>query len=345
MRVAAVTHDDTLDALLPVFPEAIRHGVATHDKRASLLEVVLDVGRPPHARFFDAPPQVLSQRCITQEDLASAAAAVGDFGDDNRAGIPGTLHRISCLRNRRGSIVGVTCRVGRVVLGRAIDMLGPDVVHSDRSLLFLGAPGCGKSTAIRELAHILGASQRVIIVDTSNEVGGDGDIPHGIIGCARRMQVPRQELQHEVMIEAVKNHMPEVIIVDEISTAREVAACQTIAERGVRLIATAHGKLLANLIKNPATHGLVGGISSVTLGDVEARSRGTQKTVLERTGPATFHTIVEMRRRDSYVIHDTELSVDALLAGKVPKVRRMQREPGGDMSHQLVPYDAAARRK
>ena len=318
---------DDLDSLLEVLPADIREPLASHPNRASLLEVVLDLGRCPEARFLGAHGgESLRDAPITKEDLDHAVAALGDFGGDNRAGVEGTLHRISAIRNRRGAVVGLTCRVGRAVTGH-IDMIR-DILELPNSILFLGRPGVGKTTVIREMARVLSddLKKRVVIVDTSNEIGGDGDVPHPAIGGARRMQVPDPSQQHRVMIEAVENHMPEIVIVDEIGTEAEALACRTIAERGVQLIGTAHGQLLENLIKNPTLSDLVGGICSVTLGDDEARSRGTQKSVLERKAPPTFPVVIEMRERAHWVAHWVEDSVDALLTGKVPLVQVRRRD-------------------
>lgn len=320
---------DDLDLLLQVLPLNLRGSLMSHRKRASLLEVVLDLGRRPEARFAGAVGgEYLRDEEITWEDLAAAEQAVGTFGGDNRAGVQGTLHRISAIRNRKGTIVGLTCRVGRAVTGH-IDMIR-DMLEVPNSLLFLGRPGVGKTTVIREMARVLSDElhKRVVIVDTSNEIGGDGDVPHPAIGGARRMQVPDPSQQHRVMVEAVENHMPEIIMVDEIGTEAEALACRTIAERGVQLVATAHGQLLENLIKNPTLSDLVGGIQSVTLGDEEARNRGTQKSVLERKAPPTFPLLIEMRERAFWVTHWVEDSVDCLLHGKAPVVQVRKRDNG-----------------
>eukprot|EP00884_Botryococcus_braunii_P004477 jgi/Botrbrau1/1402/Bobra.0063s0101.1 len=318
---------DDLDALLQVLPPDIRGPLVNHENRPSLLEVVLDLGRRPEARFLGGRGgEYLREAEITWEDLKAAETAVGDFGGDNRAGVQGTLHRISAIRNRKGTIIGLTCRVGRAVTGH-IDMIR-DILDTPNSLLFLGRPGVGKTTVIREMARVLADDlhKRVVIVDTSNEIGGDGDVPHPAIGGARRMQVPDPSLQHRIMVEAVENHMPEVVIVDEIGTEAEALACRTIAERGVQLVGTAHGQLLENLLKNPTLSDLVGGIQSVTLGDEEARIRGTQKSVLERKAPPTFPLVIEMRERAHWVTHWTEDSVDCLLHNKVPIVQVRKRD-------------------
>ena len=280
-----------------------------------LTEVVLDLGRVPRARYTTGE-RVLSEDEVTEQELEAVVAQVSEFGDDNRAGVPRTLHRISAIRNRRGRIVGLTCRAGRAVSGSA--SVVRDLVESGHSILLVGRPGVGKTTMLREIARTLAddLERRVVVVDTSNEIGGDGDIPHRGIGRARRMQVPRPNLQHEIMIEAVENHTPEVIVIDEIGTALEAEAARTIAERGVQLVGTAHGNTLSNLMQNPTLSDLIGGIESVTLGDEEARRRGTQKTILERRNPPTFDALVEIQSFTRVAVHaDVATTVDALLRG------------------------------
>mmetsp|Transcript_10904 Transcript_10904/g.32683 ORF Transcript_10904/g.32683 Transcript_10904/m.32683 type:complete len:564 (+) Transcript_10904:207-1898(+) len=336
---------DDLDSLLEVLPADIRGLLVDHAQRANLLEVVLDLGRRPEARFQGMlGGEFLRDEEITWEDLQAAEKAVGAFGGDNRAGVQGTLHRISALRNRKGTVVGLTCRVGRAVTGHMALISDLMEEPNGQSILFLGRPGVGKTTVIREMARVLSDQmhKRVVIVDTSNEIGGDGDVPHPAIGGARRMQVPDPSMQHRVMVEAVENHMPEVIIVDEIGTHAEALACRSIAERGVQLVGTAHGQLLENLIKNPTLSDLIGGITSVTLGDEEARSRGTQKSVLERKAPPTFPLVIEMRERAAWVAHWTEDSVDALLHDVDPTVQLRRRQPGKDVSIEQVSYDSIA---
>ncbi len=306
---------DELDRLLEVLPPAVQHALASDEARDQLLEVVLDLGRLPEARY-PARAEALGDTPIGREDLALVLERLGPFGGDNRAGIERTLHRISAIRNRSGEVVGLTCRVGRAVFGTVA--MVRDLLDSGRSLLLMGRPGVGKTTALREIARVLAdeLGKRVVVIDTSNEIAGDGDIPHPAIGRARRMQVARPEFQHEVMIEAVENHMPEVIVIDEIGTEREAQAARTIAERGVMLVATAHGNELANLIKNPTLSDLVGGIQSVTLGDEEARRRRTQKTVQERAADPTFPMAVEMHSRQRWLVHrDVAATVDLLLRG------------------------------
>ena len=304
---------DDLDALLGVLPGNIVEAVHKANDYDNLLEIILDLGRVPTARYVQGETVLINNE-IARAELDHVVERIGEFDADNRAGLERTLHRISCLRNRRGHIVGLTCRVGRAVYG-TVDII-QDMVESGKSLLILGRPGVGKTTLLREAARILAESKRVIVVDTSNEIGGDGDVPHPAVGKARRMQVREPMLQHEVMIEAVENHNPEVIVIDEIGRELEAAAARTIAERGVQLIGTAHGQTIDNLLLNPTLSDLIGGIEAVTLSDEEARRRGTQKTVLERRAPPTFDVLVEIQQRDRFAVHmDIAASVDSLLRG------------------------------
>jgi stage III sporulation protein SpoIIIAA len=304
---------DDLHALMAVLPPHIIGALEKANNSDNLLEIVLDLGRLPMARFVDGEVQ-LSDHEVTRADIDHVDALTGEFDADNRAGIERTLHRISAIRNRHGLIVGLTCRVGRAVYG-TVEII-QDLVESGKSILLLGKPGIGKTTMLRESARILAENKRVIIVDTSNEIGGDGDVPHPAVGNARRMQVATPALQHEVMIEAVENHNPEIVIIDEIGRELEAMAARTIAERGVQLVATAHGRTLENLLLNPTLSDMVGGIESVTLSDEEARRRGKQKTVLERRSPPTFDVLVELQERDRLAVHpDVAQAVDTLVRG------------------------------
>ena len=319
---------DELQQLLAVLPERVTERLREQEDIDELLEVILDLGRLPEARFSHGDV-LLGEEPVSREDLQYIVAGIGHFGDDNRAGMERTLHRISAIRNRSGDVVGITCRVGRAVFG-TIKII-EDLAYGGQNILLLGRPGVGKTTMLREVARVLAdeARKRVIIVDTSNEIAGDGDIPHPAIGHSRRMQVPTPTEQHGVMIEAVENHMPQVIIIDEMGTIQEAAAARTIAERGVQLVATAHGNTLDNLIMNPTLSDLVGGVQTVTLGDQEARYRGTQKTVLERKAPPTFDVVVEIKDWDEVLVHeDVAQVVDQWLRGYPvePEVRRMDDE-------------------
>jgi stage III sporulation protein SpoIIIAA len=338
---------DDLDVLLAALPPEIVAAIGELVDREGLIEVVMDLGRRPEARYPDSEAELL-EREIDEADIQYVVEHIGSFGDDNRAGIERTLHRISAIRNRNGKIVGLTCRIGRAVYG-TIEIIA-DFVETGKSLLIMGRPGIGKTTMLREAARVLAddLDKRVVVVDTSNEIAGDGDIPHPAIGKARRMQVRTPSLQHEVMIEAVENHMPQVIVIDEIGTELEAQAARTIAERGVQLIGTAHGNTLDNLMLNPTLSDLIGGIQSVTLGDEEARRRRSQKSVLERKAPPTFDVVIEIQDRERVLVHgDVADTVDALLRGDpvAPELRwrdeegvhRSQSRPRPSPREQLVP--------
>ncbi len=332
---------DDLEALLDVLPPGLAGVLRALGRRDDLLEVILDLGRVPTARYTDREVTLREQE-VTRQEIDYVVEHVGEFDADNRAGIPRTLHRIAAVRNRRGDVVGLTCRVGRAVYG-TITII-QDLITSGKSVLLLGRPAVGKTTMLREAARVLAENRRVIIVDTSNEIGGDGDIPHPAIGRARRMQVAVPNLQHEVMIEAVENHNPEVIVIDEIGRELEAEAARTIAERGVQLIATAHGNSLENLLLNPTLSDLVGGIESVTLSDEEARRRGTQKTVLERRSPPTFDILVEIQDRQRLIVHpDVASAVDTLLRGGVPRTQLRTRNAAGEIETTYITPESGRR--
>lgn len=320
---------EDLQRLINILPESIVEPLNDKDLSDSV-EIVLDIGRIPEVRFSDCRIEYLGSNYVTQEDIDYVISRVDEFTSDNRAGIPGTLHRISAIRNRKGNVIGLTCRIGRAITG-TIECI-KDLVQTGKSILLLGKPGVGKTTKLREVARLLAdeMKKRVVVVDTSNEIAGDGDVPHEAIGKARRMQVTRPELQKYVMIEAVENHTPEAVIVDEIGTEEETLASRTIAERGVMLVATAHGNTLDNLIKNPILWDLVGGVKSVTLGDDEARRRGSQKTVLEREKEPTFQIVIEIRDRNTLAVYpDAAEAVDSILRGYqvYPEIRRSDVSP------------------
>jgi len=337
------TITSNIDLLLETLPTIIRQALDEGaDDKENLLEIIMDLGRLPEARFLGRE-RFLSDREVTQDDIDFVIQRIGAFGEDNRAGIPRTLHRISAIRNRAGKVIGLTCRVGRAVMGTIT--IVRDLIESGKSMLLLGKPGVGKTTLLRETARVVAEDlrKRVVIVDTSNEIAGDGDIPHPGIGRARRMQVPRPSEQHGVMIEAVENHMPEVIVIDEIGTELEALAARTIAERGVQLIGTAHGNTLDNLMSNPTLSDLIGGIQAVTLGDEEARRRGTQKTVLERKAPPTFDVLVEIQSWDRVSVYsDVASAVDNILRGEEPQAELRTRDADGQVQIEpgsLLPRD------
>lgn len=323
---------DDLDKLLKILPEFVRLPLEQHLNQKYLIEVVMDLGRKPEARFPNGP-EYLSEILVSWNDLDFCIKKLGNFSSDNRSGIESTLHRISSIKNRNGNIIGLTCRVGRSVFG-TISVVR-DLLQCGKSLLLLGKPGVGKTTAIREISRILAdeMQKRVVIIDTSNEIAGDGDIPHPAIGRARRMQVSTPELQHQVMIEAVENHMPEVIIIDEISTELEASAARTIAERGVQLVGTAHGHYLESVIKNPILCDLIGGIQYVTLGDDEAKRRGSQKSILERKAVPAFQSAIEIHARNHWIIHEqTDQVVDQILQGSRLYIQKRKLNHDGSIS-------------
>lgn len=330
--------NEDLKKLLENFPFFIKKNLLNHPKNDQLIEIVMDLGRRPEARFITGS-EYLSQKIISWQDIDYVTKRISKFSNENRAGIDRTLHRISCIRNRQGIINGLTCRVGRAIFG-SISLIR-DLLESNQSILILGKPGVGKTTIIRETARVLSEEmeKRVVIIDTSNEIAGDSDIPHSGIGRARRLQVSKSELQHQVMLEAVENHMPEVIIIDEIGTELEALAARAIAEKGVQLIGTTHGNCLENLIKNPSIVDLVGGIQYVTLSDDEAKRRGTQKSILERKAFPAFQLAVEINDRYSWTIHeDVQTSIDLLLQGKYQLTQVRQLTSSGKLQIKYQNY-------
>lgn len=333
MSVGVQGSTDEFDPLVQILPVDLQPNLSCLNH---VVEVIMDLGRPPEARLANDVVR-LSERPVTHDDLRHVVSMVGQFSGDNRAGIERTLHRISAIRNRRGEIVGLTLRVGRAIFG-TIDILR-DLIETGQNILLLGRPGVGKTTKLREMARVLAdeLKKRVIVIDTSNEIGGDGDIPHPAIGSSRRMQVPAPELQHKIMIEAVENHMPEAIIVDEIGTEQEATAARTIAERGVQLIGTAHGTTLENLVMNPTVSDLVGGVHTVTLSDEEARKRRTPKTINERKAPPTFDIVIEMVDREEVIVYaDTADAVDMILNGANAAGERRLRSAAGTIEREEV---------
>jgi len=249
---------EDLISLIIVFPDFVQIPLKTYRTNSKLMEIIFDIVKYPEARFTSGVV-ILAPRIICKQDMYFVLKKITTFNVKNRAGINKTLHGISCLKNREDQIIGLTCRVGRSIIGFTNKIR--DILLHDKSILILGKPGSVKTKIIREIARIFSneLQKQVAIVDTSNEIVGDNDVPHVVVGRARRLQVKKFNLQHQVLIEVVENHMPEVLIIDEISTETETLSARTIAERGVQLIATAHGNSLVNLVKNLVLVNLIGG--------------------------------------------------------------------------------------
>jgi hypothetical protein len=310
---------NNLEKMLSIFPDRIKSTLLKHPEKLKLIEITIDLGKIPQARFF-SHYEYVSSTAINNSEISKIINSLTKFNNDNRTGINKTLHRISCIKNKDGIIVGLTCRIGRNISG-GITIIR-DLLETKKSILLLGQPGSGKTTIIREIANILSSEndKRVIVIDNANEIGGGNDITHNGIGYSRRMQVETNKVPEKTMIEAVENHTPEVIIIDEIGTQREAETTQTIAERGVQLIATAHGYFLLNLLKNPTLSQLVGGLEYVTLGDEEAKKRNSKKTIIERKGLSTFEIIIELKANNFCVIYEnSELAIDRILKGRNPR--------------------------
>lgn len=323
--MSEIQFQNDIQLLCEILPPKIKRYIQT-GSLDDAIEIVLDIGRIPEVRMGNGKIVYLGSDTVVSDDIEFIVGKIPDFTSDNRSGIAGTLHRISAIRNRQGKIIGLTMRIGRVITGTIACI--KDFVMQNKSILFLGRPGVGKTTKLREISRLVAdeIGKRVVVVDTSNEIAGDGDVAHPAIGKARRMQVSSPEFQKDVMIEAVENHTPEVIVVDEIGTELEAAAARTIAERGVMLIATAHGNTLENIIKNPQMSDLVGGVSSVTLGDDEAKHRGCQKTVLEREKQPTFDIVIEIIDRNTLAVYkNTAEAVDYILRSWpiTPEIRKV----------------------
>ena len=333
---APLVVSNDVEPLLTLLPADI--AASLDGKTLELSDIVLDKGRRPQA--WCAGSRIFlggNDRTVLADDIDSIVDNLGGFGSDNRAGLEAQLHRVSAIRNRADAIIGLTMRVGRHVGGNAA-MIADLLFHEDASLLFLGEPGSGKTTIVREATRLLAEMSNVLIVDTSNEIAGDGDVPHPCVGLARRLQVQSLDDQCSVMIEGVQNHTPEVMVIDEIGRPAEVEAARTCKTRGVRMIASAHGDL-RKLLKNKQLRGLVGGVEAVTLGDAaakdEAKRRGApagafDKVKAQRAGPSIFDVIIELRRGEPHewrIVMNSAKAVDEILLGSHYLSQRRTRDP------------------
>lgn len=312
----STTHEaENLLALLP--PE---FQLDNHVNRADLMEVVLDIGRRPFA-WVNGERHFLGTHndglVVSRQHLDDIVRPL-HFGADNRAGINGSLHRISAVRNRDDDIVGLTLRVGRYIAGNSIMIADILAGMPHASILICGEPGSGKTSIIRDAARFLAERNSLLIIDTSCEIGGSGDVPHHCIGLSRRMQVKSVKDQAQVMVECVQNHTPAVMVIDEIGRKAEVQAALTCKERGVRIIASAHGNM-PGLVRNQALCDLVGGIEAVTVGDTTARQEAKRrrkkmasKIQAQRRGPPIFDVIIEVKRGVLHEWHIVSKSADAV---------------------------------
>jgi len=340
----ALDVQDSIATLVCLLPQELRqklgpgnllHGLPPSHK---VRDIILDLGQRPRAFFGHRELVFLKDDPadkVMQADMEHVQDQLEDkFGPDNRAGINGCLHRISAMRAKAGKVYGLTMRVGRAIFGNT-NLITDLLLGTNSSILFLGTPGCGKTTIIREAARILSEdAHSVVVVDTSNEICGDGLVPHPAIGLARRMMVPSLESQAAILVEAVQNHTPDVIIVDEIGRAPEVEAARTVKERGVRIIGSAHGDL-RGLVKNAMLNDLIGGTETVTVGDAQARkfqaSGGEfSKVRTQRSGAPVFDIVIELQSGSFHqwqVTTNVAKAVDRILASQPFPTQVRARDP------------------
>lgn len=301
--------------LLSLLPPTLRAAVTAHPvfDPAGVEELFVHVGQEVEVRgsggwVIQLPPP-------SAAELQHMMKQIGRFGSDGRACVANTAHRASVWRGRHGEPLGVTLRVGRYVPGAARALLP---LAQRGSLLILSKAGMGKTTLLRDLAAALAQGPdmpRVTVVDTSNEIGGDGPIPLPYLGRCRRIQVASREAQSQVMTEVLQNHTPDYVIVDEIATVAEAEAAWSISQRGVHLIGTCHGEHLEGLLQNRALNMLVGGTAQAFLSNEERRLRNkTRKSVLERPFSSPFPFVVELHERNrGHLYVDVNKAVDLIL--------------------------------